>query len=402
MALGSWPTVTDDDGSFAVGTVFNKAYSDALKASIEASVFSTTNPSLSPADIIDEVVTARGSKSSLDGRMSVALNADGTLKEQSGLATKAEIQDSLGWGNWVMNDTFLIWAKGDAVAPTAWTLDTVACAKEATEVKVGPFSVKLTHSGTDGFLSQNIMGTSSFSNAGDYFKGRTFTFGCWVKTSVASMARIQLDDGNTTSETSYHTGGGGWEFLSTTHEVSALATRLTIKLECKNSSGDAYFSGPTVLPGSLAMTGWTACPTIYGTIVWKKVGTVVTDTILDVFVPQRPMLVKDVQLFAGTAPVGADLIVDINAYDGSSWTSMFTTKPQIDDGDVGGEEQPDGTYAYRCLEGVSGDSFDDNAISWDVDQVGSGTAGSDLVCMVRCLTYKRPQEPLLDFNDNGV
>jgi hypothetical protein len=155
------------------------------------------------------------------------------------------------------------------------------------------------------------------------------------------------------------------------------------------------------MPGAVELDDWVPCPTAYGTIVWKSAGTVTTGTIKDIYVPQRPLLVKDVQLAIGTAPTDADLIVDINQYDGSSWTSMFSTEPQIDATDSYGEEQPDGTYQYRCIAPATGDTIDDAAIGWDVDQVGSTEAGQDLVVMVRAMTYSRPQEPLLQYNDWG-
>jgi hypothetical protein len=401
MALTGFPSVTDDDGSFAVGTVFNKAYNDALKASIEASVFSTTNPSLSPADIIDEVVNARGSKTSLDARLDVALNEDGTLKEQSGLATKAEVSSIVGQGNWVENDDFQIWAQGDAVAPTGWTLDTVACSRETTEVKVGAQTAELVHSGSDGSLYQDILPSASMSAYGDYFQERSFTFGCWVKTSVASFARIQLDDGVTTSESSYHTGGGDWEFLSTTHTVSATGTRLRLKLQVINTSGTAYFSGACALPGSLALSEWVPCPTVYGTIAWKRAGTAIVEDDIDRFVFQRPAIIKDVQLYATTGPVGAALITEIQKYDGG-WSDMYSTLPQIDDGDEAGDGGiPDGTYSHRCFEGKSGGTgtesgVDHALIRWNISQVGSGTAGATVACLVRAMVYQRPQEAFLN------
>jgi len=70
---------TDDTGDGVSGTIFNRAYFVALKAAIDALIHSSTNPTITPEDIIDEVKTARGSLSSLNSRLGVSLNADGSL-----------------------------------------------------------------------------------------------------------------------------------------------------------------------------------------------------------------------------------------------------------------------------------------------------------------------------------
>jgi hypothetical protein len=75
---------------------------------------------------------------------------------------------------------------------------------------------------------------------------------------------------------------------------------------------------------------------------------------------------------AGTAPVGADLIVDVNI-DG---TTAFTTqgnRPTITDG-----SNDSGSWAVPDVTAVSAGEY----LTVDVDQVGSGTAGADLVVMV--------------------
>ena len=64
-----YPVVVDDDGSLTVGTPFNKAYHDAVRASIADNVYSVTNPLVKTKTIIDEVVAGRGASASLDARM---------------------------------------------------------------------------------------------------------------------------------------------------------------------------------------------------------------------------------------------------------------------------------------------------------------------------------------------
>lgn len=79
MTLLTFPTVTDDTGTKTDGTIINSALFASIKTGIEAVTHSTNNATVDPNDIIDEVVTARGSAASLDARLDVALNADGSL-----------------------------------------------------------------------------------------------------------------------------------------------------------------------------------------------------------------------------------------------------------------------------------------------------------------------------------
>lgn len=407
MGLSNWPTIVDDDGSLTLGTVINKAVFDSIKSSVEADLFSTTNPAVTAENIIDEVVTARGSKASLDARLDVALNEDGTLKTLSGVASSADVSDSLGV-NWCYNEDFLIWAAGDAVAPTGWTLTTITCARAGTGLgdtttKIGPFCAKLTRAGTNGTLKHSVMNSTSFSASGQHLKGTEFSFGVWLKASVASMVRCYFDDGvGTTVATdadanTYHPGDGNWIWFSGTHTISNSATALTLVISQEASNGDCYVSGATAIPGGVAPTNWRPCPKVYGAIVWKRAGTIGVTTSLDRFRFQRPALVKDIAVDAVTAPTGQALIVDINHHDGSNYQSMCSTKPQIGAGANFASQVPDGTYRYRCFTAQpSSAGITDCLINYDVDQVGSGTAGADLTVTVRAMQYARPQENLLD------
>jgi hypothetical protein len=88
-ALTGWPTITDDVGTKRDGTIINQALFNSVKASIEAEVLSATNPSVTTKAIIDEVVAARGTMASIDARLDVAMNEDGTLKGSSQFSYQA-------------------------------------------------------------------------------------------------------------------------------------------------------------------------------------------------------------------------------------------------------------------------------------------------------------------------
>ena len=80
------------------------------------------------------------------------------------------------------------------------------------------------------------------------------------------------------------------------------------------------------------------------------------------------MVVTAVRASVSTAPVGANIVVDIN----DSGTTILSTKLSIDDGEK--------TSTTAATAAVISDSAlaDDAEISIDIDQIGSGTAGKGL------------------------
>jgi len=81
----------------------------------------------------------------------------------------------------------------------------------------------------------------------------------------------------------------------------------------------------------------------------------------------------EAEIMVKTAPTGASLIVDVNL-DG---TSLWATNPE--------NRRPTIAAAETAGETVSFDTAtatDDQVLTVDVDQVGSGTAGSDLTVVV--------------------
>jgi hypothetical protein len=83
--------------------------------------------------------------------------------------------------------------------------------------------------------------------------------------------------------------------------------------------------------------------------------------------------IKAVYGAVGTAPVGADMLVDIHK-DG---TTIFTTQSNrltIEDGESTGSAT---VTAAEIMDFAAGTVFE-----LDVDQVGSGTAGSDLAVTI--------------------
>lgn len=398
----NYPTITNDSGTGRDGTVEDEAFFDAIAEAINAQTHSTTNTTVTPADIVDEVVEARGSMLSLDSRLDVSLNEDGTLKAQPTYATVTQLLGGLGGVNLVENDDFLLWPDGDAAAPDGYTLagTGAAVARTGTALgdtsrKVGDFACKLTRGTTDLTLTKTILDTAPFTRA-DFLKGRYAAGGAWVYCSTANAARVAIYDGVGYAVSDYHTGGGTWEWLPVTRLINAAATRLDIIPQVNNAAVAAVFSGLTlaIIDSDLDLPHEVLCPVEYGTIAhFSYAGAVAGATNVHGFEPARSGIIRDVQCFIKTAPTGQALIVDVNTWDGGSLTSMFSTKPQIAAAASRGGAQPDHTYARRCFRQTSGASLSAGGeITFDVDQVGSGTAGSDLRVEVRGLVYRSPME----------
>ena len=305
----------------------------------------------------------------------------------------------IGGVNLIKDAAFLIWAAGDALAPTHWTLSGAgaAIARETSAIKIGAMSAKLTAGGgATGYLMQDLLPAATYD--ANWLDTKKVSLGAWVYATVASKIRLYIDDGATNSSSSYHTGGSTWEWLTVTHTIDASATYLSSGFSAAQSAV-GYLSGPTLLLSSSPPTRYQPSPCMYGVIRFGQAGTVATGAQLDTWVPARPAIIKQVQLYCKTAPTDASLIVDINTWDGSAFTTAFTTKPTILTTANSGGATPDGTYARRCLSTyVATTAYPTSAgqfMTWDIDQVGSTVAGADLGVFVRMLQYTSPLEAFL-------
>ena len=114
---------------------------------------------------------------------------------------------------------------------------------------------------------------------------------------------------------------------------------------------------------------------VWTTLVFTKLGSLSTGTnvTLALLAPVG-LTVQNVRCYAKTAPTGTNLIVDIN----KNGSTIFTTqanRPTISAGQNKGNSSP----APDITSLVEGD-----VVTLDIDQIGSGTAGSDLTVLVKC------------------
>ena len=91
------------------------------------------------------------------------------------------------------------------------------------------------------------------------FAGRTVTVGIWAKTSTASHFRYDVGDGSS-HYSSYHTGGGGWEWIETSITVNASPSSFAVSFRAEaapnvDGSTIVYVSQPILVFGSSIGSG---------------------------------------------------------------------------------------------------------------------------------------------------
>jgi hypothetical protein len=322
----------------------------------------------------------------------------------------AALQQSLGGVNLLADPTFLIWQAGDSAAPAHWALSGAGAAVARagtglgdTSRKHGKYTAKVTAGGgAFGYLTQQLLTSTSYD---DGFDGLKISAGAWVRATAASSCRLQFEDGFTTTESSNHTGGGAYEWLTLTHTINAAASRFEFELEVVTSQ-TCYMSAPTVVLGGVPPSYPQPARTAIGTYEFERIptagGNLTTGADKERWLPTRPGLILDVQLWVKTAPTTQAIIVDLNTWDGAAFTSMFSTRPQIAATATRGGAQPDTTYARRCFTAFFGNAATPavgQVVNVDVDQIGSGTVGADLTVRVLYLYFERPLEGFLAYNE---
>lgn len=389
MTLVTRQAMSDDGGDFISGTEVDKAFVDQVYDQIDDQVHSTTNPTIKPKAITDEVVAARGSKASLDARLDVVLNEDGTLKTQASLVTGTQLSTVVGAKNLWSDSLFYLWPNGDSSAPYGWTLTGTGAAvaragtggggyeasapADTTKMKWGKFCAKLTYGSATLKLTRTIVAAADFPTG---LQGKTVSVAIRCVSSVGNQASIVVDDGVTTTRggqagnATYHTGGGAEEWLYCTHTISNTATKLDIYLEVAQA-GAAYFGCGVLSIGSFVPTDW--IPERWGLLKIKDglrgnaaVTTTVNESRHDAF--ELPAILYDTRLRCKTAPATTAIIVRPSK---GTATYPYSTNPSIAAAATSGTRRPDGTYANRCFS--PGDF-----LCWDITQIGTGTVGDEL------------------------
>ena len=155
---------------------------------------------------------------------------------------------------------FEVWPFGTTSPPAGWTKNGSAIIDRETDQRYvynGRYSVKLTNQAdAEAYIESNYYNNSVFQNI-SYWRGKTISFGCQVKADDANRVRIEIYDDGGSTPSAYHTGGGGWEFLSVTRTIDAntRTLRLRLSIEKGTSSITAWFDDAKAVVGSSISPG---------------------------------------------------------------------------------------------------------------------------------------------------
>jgi len=128
--------------------------------------------------------------------------------------------------------TALTIVNADMELNSTWTTESGTWAQSNVQAHGGTYSWR---------ASGGIAAQIAYQNLtwGNKFRNTVIEFKCWVYCTAATSARIGIDDGVGTTNSSYHTGVAGWEQLTVKRQLNASATRLGLEFEC--AATDGYF-----------------------------------------------------------------------------------------------------------------------------------------------------------------
>lgn len=265
VLTGGTTTITDfDDGVTGQELIILVAHSLTITHGTNIFLAGDANLSLVSGDSITLIQKADGNWYQTGQKLNFQLSTNTSLgtddklvPSQKAVKTYVDTQVAtrvIGDGtvnavNLLSNGDFESWLAGTSAAPDGWVAvgAEVAIAREATTIKIGTYSAKITAgAGATGYLSFTLVTAGSPS----YYQGRTITFGCWVWCAAANTARLRLYDsasGTTSIYSSYHSGNSSWEYLTVTRSLSGTGN-VTAFLSVV-ASGVAYFDGAMLVEG---------------------------------------------------------------------------------------------------------------------------------------------------------
>jgi hypothetical protein len=260
-----WPSITDSaDGR--TGTVISKINIwDKIKTAISNLCISAGIGSvLTPATACDEIVAARGSMGSLDARLDVALNEDGTPRPVAGQATETEVGRAQAERNIVKNGDLERWPAGGSAAPEGWVLSgagaTVVRAgpaqSDTTDLGVGTYCAKITSgAGAVAKLTNTVISSSDMSRWRNV-KGRKVSVVIRGKAGLNNILRFAVDDGVVVTPSAYIAGDSVEHNMTLLVTLSASATKLDVYAEVALGTVNAYVGGLSVVFSDVLSDVW--------------------------------------------------------------------------------------------------------------------------------------------------
>jgi hypothetical protein len=139
--------------------------------------------------------------------------------------------------NLLTNPSFEDWSSGPNSPPDGWVVFGVDEEIEQNFINVysGDYSALI--------LAGPEYGCQMYQEIAncEQYKGSTVTFGAWVWTNTINTGRIYINDGVSITQSSYHTGGSEWEYLTVTKTIDENAEEITCALKILSASRYSYF-----------------------------------------------------------------------------------------------------------------------------------------------------------------
>lgn len=145
--------------------------------------------------------------------------------------------------NMLHNEDFSFWQNGSALAPDGWTLAGAgaAVARAGTGIR-SPYAATVTRASADATLYQDVPSSHvQYLCRSANAPLPTVSFGAWVTSSTASIARVGVYNGTSTTWSSYHTGNGVPQFLESTYQLTATDTAIRLVCSVNTSAGAGSF-----------------------------------------------------------------------------------------------------------------------------------------------------------------
>lgn len=155
--------------------------------------------------------------------------------------------------NLLHNSDFGLWTAGDAAAPDGWTLAgsgaTVARVSTGTH---SPYGASLTRATNNATLTQSIpIPLRQYLTRSSGAPLTTLQAAAWVMSDTASIARIGISNGSSTTYSSYHTGVDDVpQLLTVSYTPTATDTDLSLALSVDTTDGEATFLFAGLVPGT--------------------------------------------------------------------------------------------------------------------------------------------------------
>jgi hypothetical protein len=413
---------------------------ETIKSSIETLTHSSLNPTVTPEDIINEVVTARGNMTDLEDRLDGVITVDGALVTTAAMGTTVQLQDCIGRKNLFPEGDFHMWGKGDtadAAVAAKVVIDAAADGdfnpsgtnftnpQTETDRKIGMYAQWVEHDATVGANGQAncwVLDTGPFArlfstgagDGADWDDEMTITVGCWVKAQEAGDGstvgpQLIIYDGSTSSTAAYPTTTN-WEWISTSLTMGGSGTYIAILLRVEDDDNpvdksDAVWSGLQVhfcSSSAINPIKWQPNKARHVSHWVELIGEPATQNGHGWVFPQTAFAVTHVQAFSRVAPTTGTVDISLKQWDGAgSAVDIVTSGAIIAQNDTYGTLTVLDTAAAINLVSsqpgwtASGIQHPLGALRLDVDATN---AAEDLHFFVRGWEYVDPLAGVMDYN----